>query len=150
MADAPEFSLALSDDHVTLRDWVHEFAERVIRPAAEEWDEREETPWPIIEEAARAGIYTWEFFAELAGDPVGLSMPIANEELFWGDAGIAAVDPRDRPVRVGHRRAGDAPTRSPAGCRSATARQRHEARRVLRDRARRRVRRVVAADAGRP
>jgi acyl-CoA dehydrogenase len=89
MADAPEFSLALSDDHVTLRDWIHDFAERVIRPAAAEWDEREETPWPVLEEAARAGIYTWEFFAELAGDAVGLSMPIANEELFWGDAGIA-------------------------------------------------------------
>jgi acyl-CoA dehydrogenase len=89
MADAPEFSLALSDDHETLRDWLHEFAERVIRPAAAEWDEREETPWPVIEEAAQAGIYTWEFFAELAGDPRGLSMPIANEELFWGDAGIA-------------------------------------------------------------
>jgi acyl-CoA dehydrogenase len=88
MADAPEFSMALSDDHVTMRDWLHEFAERVVRPAAAEWDEREETPWPVIEEAARAGIYTWEFFAQLAGDPTGLSMPIANEELFWGDAGI--------------------------------------------------------------
>jgi len=35
---------------VHVRDWVHEFAEEVIRPAAAERDEREETPWPIIAE----------------------------------------------------------------------------------------------------
>jgi alkylation response protein AidB-like acyl-CoA dehydrogenase len=34
---------------------LHDFAEDVIRPAAHEWDEREETPWPIIQEAAKAG-----------------------------------------------------------------------------------------------
>ena len=32
------FSLELSDDQVQLRDWVHDFAADVIRPAAEEWD----------------------------------------------------------------------------------------------------------------
>ncbi len=83
-----EFSLSLNDDQVTLRDWIHEFAEKVIRPAGEEWDEREETPWPILEEAAKAGIYSWEFLAQVSADPTGLSMPIVNEELFWGDAGI--------------------------------------------------------------
>jgi acyl-CoA dehydrogenase len=36
---------------------VHDFAKNVIRPVAHEWDEREETPWPVIEEAARVGIY---------------------------------------------------------------------------------------------
>ena len=30
----------------------------VIRPAAEEWDEREEIPWPIVEEAAKIGLYS--------------------------------------------------------------------------------------------
>ena len=43
------FSLELSEEVVQVRDWVHEFAETVIRPAAAEWDEREETPWPIIQ-----------------------------------------------------------------------------------------------------
>ena len=46
-----------------MRDWVHEFARDVIRPAAAEWDEREETPWPILEEAAKIGLYSLDFFA---------------------------------------------------------------------------------------
>jgi acyl-CoA dehydrogenase len=46
------FSLQLSDDVIEVRDWVHQFAIEVIRPAAAEWDEREETPWPVIQEAA--------------------------------------------------------------------------------------------------
>ena len=52
-ADRPGFSLELSDDLVETRDWLHGFAESVIRPAAAEWDEREETPWPVLEEAAK-------------------------------------------------------------------------------------------------
>ena len=44
------FSLDLSPDLVHVQKWVHEFASDVIRPAAAEWDEREETPWPIIQE----------------------------------------------------------------------------------------------------
>ena len=43
-----DFSLALNEDQLQLKDWIHEFAEDVMRPAAEEWDEREEFPWPIV------------------------------------------------------------------------------------------------------
>ena len=54
--DTPgEFSLELSEDLRDMRDWVHEFSASVIRPAGSEWDEREETPWPIIQEAAKIG-----------------------------------------------------------------------------------------------
>ena len=71
-----------------MRDWVHGFAANVLRPAGSEWDEREETPWPIIQEAAKIGLYGFEGFAQFWADPTGLTMPIVNEELFWGDAGI--------------------------------------------------------------
>ncbi|RMH68610.1 MAG: acyl-CoA dehydrogenase family protein, partial [Actinomyces sp.] len=84
-----EFSLQLSEDQLQIQKWVHEFAETVIRPVAHEWDEREETPWPVITEAAKIGLYGWEFMAEaMMNDPTGLTMPVAMEELFWGDAGI--------------------------------------------------------------
>ena len=86
--DAPAFSLELSEDQREIRDWVHGFAEQVVRPAAAEWDEREETPWPIIQEAAKIGLYGFEALAQFWSDPTGLQLPIANEELFWGDAGI--------------------------------------------------------------
>jgi acyl-CoA dehydrogenase len=87
-ADTATFSLELSDDQRDLREWVHGFAERVVRPAAAEWDEREETPWPVIQEAAGIGLYGFEALAQFWADPSGLSMPLVNEELFWGDAGI--------------------------------------------------------------
>jgi acyl-CoA dehydrogenase len=87
ISDSP-FSLELSDDQREIRDWVHGFAEKEIRPHAEEWDEREETPWPIIGEAAKIGLYGFEALAQFWADPSGLTMPIVNEELFWGDAGI--------------------------------------------------------------
>jgi acyl-CoA dehydrogenase len=85
--EAP-FSLALSQDQKDIRDWVHGFAADVVRPAAHEWDEKEQTPWPIIQEAAKIGLYGFEGMAQFFADPTGLTLPIVNEELFWGDAGI--------------------------------------------------------------
>ena len=84
-----DFSLGLNEDQLQIQKWVHDFAETVVRPAAEEWDEREEFPWPIVEEAAKIGLYSFDFMASaMMGDPTGLTMPVAIEELFWGDAGI--------------------------------------------------------------
>jgi acyl-CoA dehydrogenase len=82
------FSLELSQDQRDIRDWVHGFAEQVVRPAAAEWDEREETPWPVIQEAAKIGLYGFEALAQFWADPTGITLPLVNEELFWGDAGI--------------------------------------------------------------
>ncbi|MGB3053578.1 MAG: acyl-CoA dehydrogenase family protein [Acidimicrobiales bacterium] len=84
-----EFSLALNEEQEQLKDWVHQFAKDVIRPVAEEWDEREEFPWPVVQEAAKVGLYGFDFMAQaMLGDSTGLTMPLAIEELFWGDAGI--------------------------------------------------------------
>src|ERR1700745_1762550 len=82
------FSLALTQDQQEIRDWVHGFAADVVRPAAHEWDEKEQTPWPIIEEAAKIGLYGFEGLAQFFADPTGLTLPIGSEEHFWGDAGI--------------------------------------------------------------
>jgi acyl-CoA dehydrogenase len=87
-AEETPFTLELSQDQKDIRDWVHGFAEGVVRPAAHEWDEREETPWPVIQEAAKIGLYGFEALGQFFADPTGLQMPIVNEELFWGDAGI--------------------------------------------------------------
>src|ERR1700744_3981283 len=86
--EKPPFSLELSQDQKDIRDWVHGFAEQTVRPAASEWDEREETPWPIIQEAAKIGLYDLEGLAQFWFDASGIMMPIVQEELFWGDAGI--------------------------------------------------------------
>jgi alkylation response protein AidB-like acyl-CoA dehydrogenase len=84
-----DFSLELNEDQIQLQKWVHDFAEDVIRPAAAEFDEKEEFPWPVVEEAAKIGLYGMDFMANaMIGDPTGLTLPVAIEELFWGDAGI--------------------------------------------------------------
>src|SRR5690349_14259733 len=76
-ANLPNFGL--TDEQRTLRDWMHEFAERTVRPAAAEWDEREETPWPILQEAARHGIYSLDLLAQTWSDPTGLMLPVVIE-----------------------------------------------------------------------
>nr|WP_216654086.1 acyl-CoA dehydrogenase family protein [Nocardioides sp. zg-DK7169] len=102
----------MSPDHVELRSWVHDFAAGVVRPAAAEWDEREEFPWPVLEEAAKIGLYSLDFFATQSFDETGLGFPVAMEELFWGDAGIglsivgtalaaAALSSNGTPEQVG-------------------------------------------------
>jgi hypothetical protein len=55
VSDSP-FSLELSQDQQDIRDWVHGFAEQTVRPAAHEWDEKEEFPWPVVQEAADARV----------------------------------------------------------------------------------------------
>jgi acyl-CoA dehydrogenase len=82
------FTLDLSDEQIALREKTHAFAREVIRPVASEYDRAQEFPWPVLEEAARHGLYGWELYAQLSTDPTGLSLPILMEELFWGCAGI--------------------------------------------------------------
>ena len=68
---------ALNEDQLQIQKWVHDFAEDVIRPAGHEWDEREEFPYPIVEQAAEIGLYGWEFLLNSFGDPTGLTLPVA-------------------------------------------------------------------------
>ncbi|MFI9556325.1 acyl-CoA dehydrogenase family protein [Nonomuraea endophytica] len=82
------FCPELSGDVREVREWVRTFARDVIRPAGAEWDEREETPWPVIQEAAKIGLYSLDFFATQWFEESGLALPVAFEEIFWGDAGI--------------------------------------------------------------
>jgi acyl-CoA dehydrogenase len=80
----------LSEDQITTQKWIHEFAEREIRPVAHEYDETEDFPWPVVKKAADIGLYSLEFYTEVAAtDPSGLTMMIALEETCWGCAGIA-------------------------------------------------------------
>jgi alkylation response protein AidB-like acyl-CoA dehydrogenase len=83
-----DYCLDLNEDQLTMQKWVHDFAEHVMRPAAAEYDEKEETPWEIIQEAANIGLYSWEAVSSWFSDPTGLTFPIVSEELAWGCAGI--------------------------------------------------------------
>jgi alkylation response protein AidB-like acyl-CoA dehydrogenase len=65
-----------------------------------------------VEEAAKIGLYSLDFFATQSFDETGMGLPITMEELFWGDAGIglaivgttlaaAAVAANGTPEQVG-------------------------------------------------
>jgi acyl-CoA dehydrogenase len=78
----------LPSDVADVRTWAHDFAVKYIRPVAAEYDAREETPWPVIQDAAKAGLYTPEFALQAFTDPSGLMLPVVAEEIFWGDGGM--------------------------------------------------------------
>lgn len=82
------FDLSLTaDQRASLSAW-HDFALEVIRPVAAEHDRAESMPIEVLEEAARRGIYSLDFWATGANDDTGLHWLLASEELFWGCAGI--------------------------------------------------------------
>ena len=87
-----EFSMELSEDQLQIQKWVHDFAEDVIRPAGQEWDEKEEFPFPIVQQAAEIGLYGWEFMAEaMFNDPTGLTMVLALDAVQRGNMKLGRV-----------------------------------------------------------
>jgi acyl-CoA dehydrogenase len=92
-------SFELTDDQREIRDWVHEFAEREVRPVAAHYDETEEFPWPVVRKAAEAGLYSYDFVAQTNADPTGILTALVTEELGWGCAGIGlAIQGTGLPV----------------------------------------------------
>src|SRR4051812_22013646 len=115
---APCFEL--DDGQRELQGWLHRFAADVIRPAAAEWDAREEFPWPVLEEAARIGLYSLDFFATQSLDQTGLGIPITMEELSGATpaSGCRSSAPHWRPRASGP----TAPTpRRASGCHRCSA-----------------------------
>src|SRR3981081_1410708 len=82
-------SFELTDEQREIRDWVHAFAEKEIRPVAGQYDEAEEFPWPVVKKAAEVGLYGVEFLQQTYADPTGIMPALVAEELTWGCAGIA-------------------------------------------------------------
>jgi butyryl-CoA dehydrogenase len=81
----------LTQEQKDLRDLVHEFARDVVRPAAPEYDESEETPWPIMQQAHALGLDTYAYPEKYGGGGVSdlVTQMVVTEELTWGCAGIA-------------------------------------------------------------
>lgn len=79
---------SLSEEHIELKKWAHEFAEKEIRPVAAHYDASEEYPWPVLKKASEAGLYSLDVYLQAQQDPTGLTLPLVMEEIFWGCAGI--------------------------------------------------------------
>jgi alkylation response protein AidB-like acyl-CoA dehydrogenase len=86
-----DFSLTREQEEI--RDLAHEFAEKEMRPVAERYDENEETPWDVMRKAHELGLDATASFPEQYGGG-GIDLVtnlIREEELSWGDAGIAVA-----------------------------------------------------------
>ncbi|MBI4729522.1 MAG: acyl-CoA dehydrogenase family protein [Acidobacteria bacterium] len=81
-------NFALTEEQQEFRKWVHEFAEREIRPVAPQYDETEEFPWPVVKKAAEIGLYSMDFYLQAGQDESGLMSALALEEVAWGCTGI--------------------------------------------------------------
>jgi alkylation response protein AidB-like acyl-CoA dehydrogenase len=79
----------LSDEQVEWQKKCHAFARDVMRPAADQYDRSQDTPWDVIEAAADAGLYGLDYIQAMGSDPGGLFGVIYAEETHWGCAGIA-------------------------------------------------------------
>jgi len=84
-----DFSLTREQEEI--RNLAHEFAEREMRPVAERYDENEETPWEVMRKAHALGLdATASFPEQYGGGGIDLiTNLVREEELSWGDAGIA-------------------------------------------------------------
>ncbi|MDQ6743865.1 MAG: acyl-CoA dehydrogenase family protein, partial [Candidatus Dormibacteraeota bacterium] len=65
-------SFELTGDQREIRDWVHDFAVREVRPVAPHYDEAEEFPWEVVRKAAQIGLYSPEFLAQTFADETGI------------------------------------------------------------------------------
>src|SRR6266704_3549181 len=82
-------SFELTDEQREIKEWVHSFAEKEIRPVAAQYDESEEFPWPVVKKAAEVGLYGVDFLQQTYADTTGIMPALVAEELTWGCAGIA-------------------------------------------------------------
>ena len=86
-----DFSLTREQEEI--RALAHEFAEKEMRPVAERYDENEETPWDVMRKAHALGLDATAGFPEQYGGG-GIDLVtnlIREEEMSWGDAGIAVA-----------------------------------------------------------
>ena len=93
-----DIEIGLSDEDIAVRDTAHKFAEEVLRPAGAELDRMpdpsdviapESVLWDVFEKYHELGFDG--LVADTEMDPVAKArlMAIVNEELSWGDVGLA-------------------------------------------------------------
>ena len=93
-----DIEIGLSDEECAIRDTTHKFAEEVLRPVGAELDRMadpadviapESPVWPVFEKYHQLGLGGLAEDTEM--DPIAKArlMAIINEELSWGDVGLA-------------------------------------------------------------
>ena len=85
-------NFAFAPEHEDFRKVVRTFAEEVVAPAAQEFDEREELPLDIVRQMGQMGLFGLPFPERYGGsDSDFITVCIAVEELARVDSSIAAT-----------------------------------------------------------
>src|SRR5438876_7288705 len=85
-------NFAYSPEHEDFRKVVRKFAEDVVAPAAQEFDEREELPLAIVRQMGQMGLFGLPFPERFGGsDADFITVCIAIEELARVDSSLAAT-----------------------------------------------------------
>src|SRR3984885_10862288 len=82
---------SLTREQGAIRALANQYDEKEMRPVAEPYDENEETPWEVMRKAHALGLDSTASFPEQYGGG-GIDLVtnlLREEELSWGDAGIA-------------------------------------------------------------
>ena len=83
-------SFELTDEQREIRDWVHNFAEREIRPVAHEYDEKEEFHNAYVSVHAHLPREDYHWIATIAPGTwlqflMSTSLPARREEGLWDE-----------------------------------------------------------------
>ena len=89
MKDLLDFML--DEEQIALREMIHEFAVKEIRPVCKETDITGEYPFELLKKAQDMGLTTMSLPVEFGGMGIGAhTYAICREEVSWGDAGFAS------------------------------------------------------------
>ena len=94
-----DIDFGLSDEEREIRDVTHKFAEEVLRPAGTELDRlhdpadviaKDSVLWRVFDKYRELGLHALES-GETGADPISVARIryLVNEEIGWGDSGIA-------------------------------------------------------------
>ena len=94
----PDIDIGLSEEDLAVRETCHRFARDVLRPVGRELDRlqdpaqviaRDSALWDVFRQYRELGLH--EVFADTTMDPAARArmMCVINEELSWGDVGLA-------------------------------------------------------------
>lgn len=82
----------MTEDQIMIRDLVHDFVEKELRPVIAEHDKNGTFPMDVYKKACAMGINCLDLPTEFGGPGFDyLTSTIIREELAWGDAGFAAT-----------------------------------------------------------
>lgn len=85
-------NFGLTDEQKMIQKLARDFAQKEIVPVAEEYDKKEEYPWPVVKKAIELGFTTRSIPEEYGGMGVSLFEDcLISEELAWGCAGISSA-----------------------------------------------------------